>query len=784
MANKTTNLSVNFTNHLRGYAPYTTYKTNSTTDYKVAEETISGKKYQCMLLGKVASFPKSIRHNVLIGHQFTVALKDNYVTTPASSTVVYVYLATSDFDTDTANYDNSRGTDGTVIEEIVVPRNSELTNRTSDYDASPSRAQRIVRSKGILLYYPYVDEEIYARTVLTDGSTKPYFTITYDDSAKIKSKISYANSQLTGSISTGVAKVLTWSLVKDTSISGYCAVEEWEQVSATFNWRVQGASEWNTISVSGSTTSVTIPAYTFPSGATIEYYISETDEDNTTSTTSTYTFTTLTTKVTPTNSPTSGYVNPRNSVTFSWNYVDALGTVEAGASTLHWRVSGSENWTDVQAASGATSLTIPANTFQTASTIEWYLSGTDSSGYASQTSVYSFSTAAGAVTAQAVSPSNTVQSNNQPITFNWTYSSPDGFAPSRYKFMWKLVTDANWTTLVDSTDVVNTYTFPAYTFPAGEIRWEVVPYNIDEVAGTGQSVTFVCYGAPDAPVVYAENAPFTTVTWQASDQQSYRIKVDDVVYGPYFGTEKTFAIPDRLEDGEHTIGVSVVGTYGLWSEWGTSIINVQNVPGAEIVLGGTGGIDTFLSWTTAEATSDFLVFRDGVQIGHTEEITFVDRYAVGEHTYKVINRLPSGNYSESNEVVLESHADGTYISLLDGGEWLKIKYMLKDSSDQQYEESIETVYNHFAGSDYPSVSISRYRERRLSYSAVFLYVDEADHTAFKNMLRKPVVMKFENGNVIAGVIDSWTVIHRKQYYTAYTFTLRQIEFEDYTDDTT
>ena len=124
------------------------------------------------------------------------------------------------------------------------------------------------------------------------------------------------------------------------------------------------------------------------------------------------------------------------------------------------------------------------------------------------------------------------------------------------------------------------------------------------------------------------------------------------------------------------------------------------------------------------------------------------------------------------------------MALLSGGEWLKIKYMLKDSSDQQYEESIETVYNHFAGSDYPSVSISRYRERSLNYSAVFLYVDEADHTAFKNMLRKPVVMKFENGNVIVGVIDSWTVLHRKHYYTAYTFSLRQIEWEDYVDDTT
>ena len=115
---------------------------------------------------------------------------------------------------------------------------------------------------------------------------------------------------------------------------------------------------------------------------------------------------------------------------------------------------------------------------------------------------------------------------------------------------------------------------------------------------------------------------------------------------------------------------------------------------------------------------------------------------------------------------------------------MKIKYQLKDASDQEYTESIETVYNHLAGDDYPSVSISRYRERSLSYSAVFLYVDEEDHARFKDMLRKPIIMKFENGNVIVGVVDSWTVLHRKNYYTAYTFSLRRIEWEDYVDDTT
>ena len=783
MANKTTKLSVNFTNHLRGYAPYTTYKTNSTTNYRVAKETISGNDHNCILLGKVASFPKSIRHNVLIGHQFTVALKDDYVTAAVSREAVYVYLARSDFDTDTANYNNSSNTVGNVIERVYVPRNSSLTNRTSDYEDSPSKAQNIVRSKGILLYTFYVVEEIYARTVLTDGSTKPYFTITYDDSVKIKSKISYANSQLTGSISTAVAKVLTWSLVKDTSISGYCAVEEWEQVSATFNWRVQGASEWNTISVSGSTTSVTIPAYTFPSGSTIEYYISETDEDNTTSNTDTYTFTTLTTKVTPTNSPTSGYVNPRNARSFSWSYTNTAGTVQSGETTLHWRVSGSDSWNDVVAASGANSLTIPANTFPVASTIQWYLSGTDVTGYASQTSVYSFTTAASSVKATAISPSSTIESNNQPITFRWTYSSSDGYAPIRYRFMWKLVTDSEWTTLLNETEIVTQYTFPAYTFPAGEISWIVIPNNIDDVVGTGQSASFICYGAPEAPVVYAEAKPYTTVEWQSSDQQAYQIKVDDTIYGPYFGTEKSFELPDYLEDGEHTIGVAVIGTYALWSAWGETTVTIQNVPGAAISLDAEAQIDVELLISSSEETQTFLIYRDDVLIAKTNNRSFTDRLALGGHTYKVISKHADGNYSISNEVRRFACARHISIAPLAGGEWLEVKYSTRDQMDPDYQGVIMSTYNHISGSEYPSAVISQYRDLNVGFSALFLRSQCRERQELQEMFGKPVIIKFRDGTVIVGVLDSWRKEPNRWHYMTYTLTVRQIDFEDYVDDT-
>ena len=912
MANATVNLPITFTHYVREDQPYTIQKTNNSTEYRIANIKGTSKLYECGLLGKIAKMPNNLRHNVLVGYRYTVVAKNT-----APQVQFSALDRIQDYDESSANYNYIENHTHAGLTGFRVEAQTSLQNYTVSQNTYADIAYELLRLGAVYLYSNNYHESgaTYSKTVLADGSTKPYISIIYDDAAKIKSKVSYNSSQLTGTISNAVAKTLTWALIRDTSTyaSSYCAdPTTWNQASAVFKYRKQGESTWLTRNVSGSTKSITIPAGTFQSGASYEYQITVTDEDGTVSSTSVYTFTVAATSVTPSNAPTSGYANPRNPISFGWVYQStAGGTIASGATTLHWRVSGDETWNDVQAAAGVNSLTIPANTFPTASTIQWYLSGSDSTGYASQTSIYSFSTAAGAVTATATSPSNTIESNNQPITFRWSYSSPDGFAPTRYKFLWKRVTDAEYTELLDETDVVNEYTFPAYTFPAGEIRWGVIPYNIDGVQGSGNSRTFVCYGAPAAPVVSAEAVPFTTVVWQADDQQAYQIKVDDTVYGPYFGTEKSFELPDKLEDGDHTIGVAVIGTYALWSEWGEITVVIENTGTRSIVLATetnvmtsfatypihagvmgrvdldwsddrsraviTGyserrtqvplydtleaevppalelekeytikytttnssivlavwindeelettsdisiifheedtfrmylklpddtlfdnevitisipseikpGVDANLIWLTSDETSDFYIFRDGVHIGRTDQRSFSDRFASGTHTYKVMNRFADGNYSESNEVTLDTNIDGTYISLLSGGEWLKIKYMLKSASDQEYEESVETVYTHLAGDRYPSVSISNYHERSLKYSAVFLLTDEADHAKFKSMLKQPVILKFQNGNIIVGVIDSWTVLHRKHYYTAYTFSLRQIEWEDYVDDTT
>ena len=782
MANATVNLTLTNGGYVKNSDPYTVFKTNTNTEYRVSSP--GGDEFYLFFL--ISKIPSNLRHNVLIGAAVKICARFG---TYQNNTLIVSGCGT--YDPNTLTYNNKPATNNFYV-GISSTQSGNLQDVTYSYTARPEYIQELLRGGAVRINsrgsaYSDVDASgTKVKTVLANGSSIPYVTITYDNAAKIKSKVSYSNSQLTGTISNTVAKTLTWDLVEDTSaVSGYCADPTWNQASAVFKYRKAGESTWITRNVSGSTKSITIPAGTFQSGASYEYQITVTDEDGTVSSTPVYTFTVAATSVTPSNAPTSGYANPRNQISFGWVYQStAGGTIASGATTLHWRVSGAETWNDVQAAAGINSLTIPANTFPTASTIQWYLSGSDSTGYASQTSTYSFSTAAGLVRATAISPSNTIESNNQPITFKWSYSSPDGFEPTRYKFLWKLVTDAEYTLLRDSTDVVNEYTFPAYTFPAGEIRWGVNSYNIDGVQDVGYTKTFISYGAPAAPVVYAEAVPFTTVEWQSDDQQAYQIKVDDTVYGPYFGTEKAFEIPDKLEDGTHRISVSVIGTYALWSEWGTAIITVANQPGEEIIMAGESGVDNMISWSTEEETADFMIYRDDVQIGHTAQTAFADRLAAGEHRYYVINRLESGNYSKSNEITLETETEETYIAEMDGGEWLKIKYSKMEMRDPEYEVSADGSFYHLAGDEYQSGSLSGHKESKVSFSALFLREQETERKQFENMLGKEIILKFRDGTVFPTVLNNWKKELKKLSWTTYSFTLQRIETGDYVDDTT
>ena len=491
---------------------------------------------------------------------------------------------------------------------------------------------------------------------------------------------------------------------------------------------------------------------------------------------------TITSQVTQTNCPTSGWINPAIDQTFSWefDYVQGYPSVASfvqSSATFYWKESADANYTAVAASGAEQSVTIPANTFP-GGTISWYIEATDTDGTTSQTPVYTITTEDSTATAIPTDPVNIPETGNAEITFKWIVENTTGAAPSGADLQ-KSSDGSTWSSLASVSGSSTEYVAPANTFSAGAVYWRVRAYNRDGVAGPwSDSVSFICVAGPPAPVVTVTSSPFATVNWQSDGQQAYRVTVDGVVYGPYFGNAKSFDIPDYLTDGAHTISVEVQGSYGIWSAPGSATATISNTAGNAVTLSGSFGIDAFLSITTTDAVNDFYIYRDEVLIGHTTESTFADRMTLGTHTWYVLNRLPGGNYTKSNAVVGTVSTDTTMIAAKDGGDWIDLKLTERSETQQVYQYTKSSSLHHVSGALFPALELSPYENVSVSYDCAFKDAEDAE--AFEGIRGKVVVIK-SRGILVVGALTS---IRKTvgDFYQAYEFTVQRIHWEDFVDE--
>ena len=380
--------------------------------------------------------------------------------------------------------------------------------------------------------------------------------------------------------------------------------------------------------------------------------------------------------------------------------------------------------------------------------------------------------------ATPTAPINTVEDGSADVIFTWSVSNDSGLPQTASELQWK--DGDTWTTLATISGTTTTYTLPEGTLSAGTIYWRVRAYNRDNVAGSwSSSVSFVLVTAPGAPGVECDNAPFATITWRSSGQQAFRITVDDTVYGPFFGTSKSFTLRDYLADGEHSVAIEIQGNYGLWSQPGTLDFTVENVPGDEVALSASFGIDAALSWVTDSAVEDFLIYRDGVQIGHTDGDSFVDRLSLGKHAFAVVNRLADGNYTISNVVTGVTWVKGVAIAAFSGGGWMHLPLSDKSDREQAYTASRNYSLRHVSGARLPFLEISPYEDSGGSYDCAFLCADQAG--PLLALLGKQVIVKARGKNVIVGPFAS---VEKRQgdFYVSLSFSVPAAHYEDYVDE--
>lgn len=169
---------------------------------------------------------------------------------------------------------------------------------------------------------------------------------------------------------------------------------------------------------------------------------------------------------------------------------------------------------------------------------------------------------------------------------------------------------------------------------------------------------------------------------------------------------------------------------------------------------------------------DYYVFRDGELIARRTEPGYTDRAALGEHSYRILNRLDNNRYIYSNTVIVTVTVDSVMIAPLAGGEWLKLRMTDTSGDETAIEYRQQVQYVHYAGSDFPEAEIGEEKELTGTFETYFYYTEKAKARQFKALIGKPVVLKTPDDAVITGVLEGYNV-HGPVLYMVYAFSLRQ-----------
>ena len=251
------------------------------------------------------------------------------------------------------------------------------------------------------------------------STRKPFLTCEYSND-NVGIKADNLSPSAGAFVNRAQKNTFTWDAEDDTDLTEVCFAEV-KQTSAVFEWRVKNASTSKTISVSGSTTSCTVPANTFPSG-TLEWRVKVTANSGTTTTSAWQEITT--TDVTPTAKPVSPsgiVIDATIANRFSWKHIISTGTPQSKAD-LQWSADGT-TWNTLATVTGENQYyDVPANKF-TSGTKYWRVRTYNTDGTPSEWSDKAEFIAINAPSA----PSIVIQSTGPRPRITWQTSEQEAY---------------------------------------------------------------------------------------------------------------------------------------------------------------------------------------------------------------------------------------------------------------------------------------------------------------------------------------------------------------------
>lgn len=459
MAQKTITLNAVKWAYVRAGDPDTHFPIRDSSAYTVADGA--------RLLVGLQAVDQAIRRNRILRMSITVQARTTYHTNYPKVSVLE-----GDFDANTVTYNTSPRWDGSGFNLYAGAGLYDQWldySRSSAVDTTPTSTiltamQKIVQN-GCYAVGGTIGVE--AKTKTTSGSAA-LFSLTYDPDVIITSS-PYLTKYPTGTVDPRVAQEFEWELRKKQS-GFYCPDESFRQVSATFYWKLATDDDWTQIQITDETGRATIPANTLPTAATVYWYIETTDEDGTTESSPIKSFNTPTNQIYIAESPIGAEVDIRNPLVFRWRLLGGVGDYPQESATLYWRQSEEAEWSAITTESDKT-ITVPALTFPTFSTISWYLEATDTGGHTAVSDVAQFTTPTVKITAVAYPKGDDV-STRVAHTFSWRYYNQKytDYTQESAVFYWQTFPSEVWYE-IQIPGNIKALTIPANTFPTSSKIW-------------------------------------------------------------------------------------------------------------------------------------------------------------------------------------------------------------------------------------------------------------------------------------------------------------------------
>lgn len=470
--------------------------------------------------------------------------------------------------------------------------------------------------------------------------------------------------------------------------------------------------------------------------------------------------------------------------TFAWAFKDRsynrYESLTQAACEFRWRQPGADTYNTIQVGSNE-SITVPANTFSGES-IEWQLFVTAANGTTETTSWYTLSLAEPASTAQIVAPKSAVLDGTIDNVFSWEHVISTGTAQTAFDLQTS-PDSMTWTTLLSAATAETSAAIPANTLTGGDLYWRVRTYNTDSVAGEWSDIAHcVVVAAPAAPLVsIVDTAPRFSVRWQQAGQQGYEIMLDGEIIAKRFGETSSYQYDGYLAPGSYTVQVRIQNKYGLWSEWGSAALPVSNVEGAEIALSAAADNVVTLQWSTVEAYDAYLIYRDGLLIGRTQDTSFTDNFALGDVSYQVRGIYDdTGYYTLSNAAAVSVRVSALMISPVKSPAWQRLPLSTSSLRSRTHGATQAVNYLHYTGSALPSAEIGEALDKTYRFDAAFIRTNRAAAAAFESLIGQLVCIKDPDGYRIVGVLGTYSMT-ATPFYTSYSCTVTLVNWQEGVD---